>query len=209
MHLPAHLAHLAPREAGDVAPVEEDLAGGRLRQLHDRPAERRLAAARLADDAERLAGSNSQVDPVDRVHLADLTLRAGRRESGSRQSARRGGSRRPPHAARGSPRPPSRSCTPSPTPAAVVRRRVRAAPRRSDIESGASPRRSSAGPGRRCGSARPAPGSSADGTRTRRHVEQARRLARDRAQPLVLGREPRQAPPQTDRVQVPGLAKIV
>ena len=47
--------HLRAGEPGDVAAVEDDRAGGRLEQPHDAAGERRLAAARLADDAERLA----------------------------------------------------------------------------------------------------------------------------------------------------------
>ena len=39
----------------DVAAVEADRPGGRVEQAHDQPRRRRLAAARLADDAERLA----------------------------------------------------------------------------------------------------------------------------------------------------------
>ena len=40
-------------------------------QLEDRPAERGLAAAGLADEAERLAPLDVEVDAVDGVHLPD------------------------------------------------------------------------------------------------------------------------------------------
>src|SRR5262249_61906921 len=42
--------HLPAVEPGDVLPLEEDLPARRLEELDDRAAERRLAAARLADD---------------------------------------------------------------------------------------------------------------------------------------------------------------
>ena len=64
---------------GDVLAVEDDLAVGRLEQLDHRAAERRLAAAGLADEPERLARAQRQVDAVDGVHLADAPLEdAGR-----------------------------------------------------------------------------------------------------------------------------------
>ena len=49
--------HLAPLERRDVLAVEDDLAGRRLEQLDDRAAQRRLAAAGLPDDPERLAAA--------------------------------------------------------------------------------------------------------------------------------------------------------
>ncbi len=61
-------------ERGDVPAVEDDRAGGRLEQLDDRPAERRLAAARLTDDTERLAPLDRQIDAVDGAHRADRVL---------------------------------------------------------------------------------------------------------------------------------------
>ncbi len=54
--------------------VEDDPSVGGLDQLDDRPAERRLAASGLADDAERLAVSNGEVDTGDRLHLPDRVL---------------------------------------------------------------------------------------------------------------------------------------
>ena len=61
-------------ERGDVAAVEDDRARGRLDQPDDRPAERRLAAARLADDAEGLALRDGQIDAVDGAHRPDRVL---------------------------------------------------------------------------------------------------------------------------------------
>ena len=48
---------------------------GRLEQPHDAAGQRRLAAARLADDAERLAlAARVKRDAVDRLHRRDLLL---------------------------------------------------------------------------------------------------------------------------------------
>ena len=52
----------------DVGALEQDLARGRLQQPGDQPAGGRLAAAGLADQAERLAGLQVEVDPVDGLH---------------------------------------------------------------------------------------------------------------------------------------------
>ena len=46
---------LVARQRGDVAAHELDRAAGQVEQPHDAARERRLAAAGLADDAERLA----------------------------------------------------------------------------------------------------------------------------------------------------------
>ena len=58
----------------DVLAVEDDPARGRLEQLHDRSAQRRLAATRLPDDPERLAAKNREIDAVHGLHLADGAL---------------------------------------------------------------------------------------------------------------------------------------
>ncbi len=63
LHLPPQRPHLAPGEAGDLLAVEADRAGGRLDQLQDGPAERRLAAARLPDQAERFAAATLKLTP--------------------------------------------------------------------------------------------------------------------------------------------------
>src|SRR5690348_7202816 len=59
---------------GDVVAVEDDLPSRRLEQPGDATSHRRLAAARLADDTERLAGLKREVDAVDRLDLRDLLL---------------------------------------------------------------------------------------------------------------------------------------
>ena len=62
-----------------------DLAGRRRVQADDAAAERRLAAARLADEPERLAGHDLEVDAVDGAqHLG--RARAARGASSSRRS---------------------------------------------------------------------------------------------------------------------------
>ena len=75
--------HLASRQPGDVAALVDDAAGGRLEQLEEAADERRLPAAGLADDAERLALAQREGDAVDRLHGRDLLLEddpAGDRE---------------------------------------------------------------------------------------------------------------------------------
>ena len=49
-------------------------AVGRVEQPHDAAGERGLAAAGLADDAERLALLDAEGDAVDRLHGADRLL---------------------------------------------------------------------------------------------------------------------------------------
>src|SRR5260221_2388876 len=55
----------------DALAVQLDRAGGRLDQLEDRFPRGRLAAAGLADEAERLARGDVEADAVDGVDLAD------------------------------------------------------------------------------------------------------------------------------------------
>ena len=70
-------------QAQQVDAVELDLARGRLEQADQRAAERRLAAARLADEADRLAAEDVEVDAVDRLQLADGALEDALRARGS------------------------------------------------------------------------------------------------------------------------------
>ena len=51
-------------------PSNEHAPGLRLDQAQERAADRRLAAARLADQRERAPGGDREVDVVDRAHLA-------------------------------------------------------------------------------------------------------------------------------------------
>ena len=66
----AHLAHLLVGQVVDAPAVEADLAAGdaprRVEQADDRRAGQRLAGARLADDAEDLAGRDLERDVVER-----------------------------------------------------------------------------------------------------------------------------------------------
>ena len=55
-------------ERGDLDVVEADPARRGLLHLHDGPPRRRLAAARLADQAERLALAHGEGDARDRLH---------------------------------------------------------------------------------------------------------------------------------------------
>ena len=72
LHPAPQRPHVVGVDVGELVAVEHDGAGGRRRQLEDGPAERGLAAAGLADEAEDLAGEDVEVDAVDRVHGADL-----------------------------------------------------------------------------------------------------------------------------------------
>src|SRR4029079_18646675 len=72
LHLAAQRPQLARAELADPLAVEDDVAGGRLEQPHDAAAERRPAAAGLADETERLALGDAQRDVVHRVHARHL-----------------------------------------------------------------------------------------------------------------------------------------
>ena len=71
------------------SPVEADRARRRPMQRHDQPADRRLPAARLADEPERLAAADAERDVRDRLHRPDLPLEDGAR--GHRELLARGG----------------------------------------------------------------------------------------------------------------------
>ena len=76
-------------------PSKRQRAARQLVQAHEAAAERRLAAARLADEAERLARAHLDVDAVDGLHLRDRALRAARRDRevlAQRRSPRSSGS---------------------------------------------------------------------------------------------------------------------
>ena len=70
LHLAPQRPHLARLRCVMSRAVEADRAGGRLEQLEHQPRGRRLAAARLADDAERLAAVDAERDVLDGVHDA-------------------------------------------------------------------------------------------------------------------------------------------
>src|SRR6516225_4745476 len=66
----------------DVATAEEDTALGRMLQREHQPRGRGLSAYALADQAQRLAASQNEVDAVDRLHGAEPPAEdaAGERE---------------------------------------------------------------------------------------------------------------------------------
>ena len=74
LHVPARLLQVLAAEPDDVDAVEHDLAGGRLEQAQDRPTERRLAAPGLADEPERLASADVEIDAVDGLQVAGRAL---------------------------------------------------------------------------------------------------------------------------------------
>src|SRR5258706_11312366 len=74
LRLAADRPERAPGQPGDVLAVEDDRPAGQLLQPDDAPAEGGLAAAGLADQAERLPRPDLDADVVDGVHPADLAL---------------------------------------------------------------------------------------------------------------------------------------
>src|SRR5262245_32609157 len=58
LHLLAHRDHGVPIEPGQIGALEANLATRRIVEAQYQPAERRLAAARLANEAQRLAGAD-------------------------------------------------------------------------------------------------------------------------------------------------------
>ena len=69
LHARPDLAQVLAGQLREVLAFEVHDARVRARQLHDRLAGRRLAAARLADEAERLARHHVDADVGDRVHV--------------------------------------------------------------------------------------------------------------------------------------------
>src|SRR3979411_1063184 len=61
--------HVADAQVRDVRAVEPDRAFARLDQAQQQVAEPRLAAAGLADKAQRLARIDRKTDAVDRLYL--------------------------------------------------------------------------------------------------------------------------------------------
>ena len=70
LHLLAIGHHPHRVEIGDVFAVHADAALGRLEQLEHGPADRGLAAARLADEPQRLAAPDVKRDPVDGPYMS-------------------------------------------------------------------------------------------------------------------------------------------
>src|SRR4029078_10541757 len=67
-------SQLLAAERRDVAAVELDGARGQIVQPDHAPPQRRLAASRLAHQADRLAGLQVEADVVDRMHARGLPL---------------------------------------------------------------------------------------------------------------------------------------
>ena len=79
LEVPARAAELAARQRAHVHVLDADLAGGRLDQPQQAAPGRRLAAAGLADQAERLARRDRErhvVDGANTAALAQTTCRA-------------------------------------------------------------------------------------------------------------------------------------
>src|SRR5438067_8959997 len=79
------------RKLQEIFALEQHLAAGdaagRLRhEAHDRERGDALAAARLADDAERAAALEAKVDAVDRAHLTLLTVERGAQPANLKQA---------------------------------------------------------------------------------------------------------------------------
>src|SRR5262249_29321735 len=73
-HLPPDRPHLGARELRDVVAAEDQSARSGFEQSHDAAGHGRLTAARLADNAERLAFAQREADAVDRLHRGNLLL---------------------------------------------------------------------------------------------------------------------------------------
>jgi hypothetical protein len=70
LHVASQRPQVAAAGVRDVLAAERDAALGRLDQPHERARQRRLAAARLADEPERLALDELERDVVYRVDVA-------------------------------------------------------------------------------------------------------------------------------------------
>ena len=66
----ADLAAQLPGLAGELAAEQFDLAAGRAQQRREDPQQRRLAGAVGAEDDERLAARDLEVDPGERGAVA-------------------------------------------------------------------------------------------------------------------------------------------
>src|SRR5262249_55613792 len=75
LHVAAQRLELAATKAQDSPALERNLARGGGKKAQERATQGRLAAARLADQAQRLAGHARQVDSVDCSDLANRALK--------------------------------------------------------------------------------------------------------------------------------------
>ena len=76
LHAPAQRTQGGGGEVVDAAAVEHHLTGRDVEQPQDRAPDRRLAAAALADERERLAARDREGDAVDRVDEGARTQQA-------------------------------------------------------------------------------------------------------------------------------------
>src|SRR5215204_5961210 len=74
LHVPAHAEHALAVVGQDVLAVEYDLALCRLQEPQDEAGQRALAAARLADEPERLSAPHGEVHAVHGLDVADRAL---------------------------------------------------------------------------------------------------------------------------------------
>jgi len=98
LHLAAHVAECEAVLSADGEAVEQQLALVGLDQADQQPRGRGLAAARLADDAERLALGDGEVHAVDRLHRREGAVEhaAAHREVLDQAAHREQRLRRPP-----------------------------------------------------------------------------------------------------------------
>jgi len=74
LHVASSRAQLSGREVHEFPAVERDVSGGGLEQPEHQTRHGRLARAALADETERLALVEVEVDAVDRAYVADHAL---------------------------------------------------------------------------------------------------------------------------------------
>ncbi len=74
LHPPAERLEVLAAERRQILPVEPDRARGRFDEAQDKTSDRRLAAARFADEAEGLAAAHVERDAIDGLDAGDLAL---------------------------------------------------------------------------------------------------------------------------------------
>ena len=80
LHVLPQPAELLASQVREVGAFEVNVAGGGRQEANDDAPERRLAAPRLADQAERLPGRDGEIDAIDGVDDAASEQAATRRE---------------------------------------------------------------------------------------------------------------------------------
>ena len=71
---PTRCPHLRRTGGGEVPALEHNAASGGGQELQDGPRQRRLAAARFADQPQHLAAPHGKADAIDRLHGARLSF---------------------------------------------------------------------------------------------------------------------------------------